>query len=303
MKKYEELISDYLAKNADTLTGKAPSKKRLIKFSEAISRAILERKKSDAGYGDLAESLAAAGLSDSGYASYLSERNKNRGIAEIKSAADEKLHAEAVDTHEEELEAERLLAERLEEEEKEKLKLEEEEKKKLEAEAKEKEKLEKEEKERLEKEEKEKIAAEKKEAERLEKEAKERDKNKKTVLSFAEANKVTDAGILYTYALSLGLPESDAREISETAASSVKEKLRLANIEKVREHIVLQRFTKLQAYDYAIHLGLDEKDAHELADFAYRLNQYTGQSEAVSGGAQGKIPPKSEITSPHLNKK
>ena len=131
MKKYEELISDYLAKNADTLTGKAPSKKRLIKFSEAISRAILERKKNDAGYGDLAESLAAAGLSDSGYASYLSERNKNRGIAEIKSAADEKLHAEAVDTHEEELEAERLLAERLEEEEKEKLKLEEEEKKSL----------------------------------------------------------------------------------------------------------------------------------------------------------------------------
>ena len=308
MKKYEDFINEYVENNKHTLESKAPSKKRLIKFSEAISRAILERKKSDTGYGDLAESLASAGLSDSGYAKYLGERKDKTGLAKVQEAEDKKVHAEALDSYEVQIEKEinekkKLEAEekerlrlekeekkRLEKEEKERLKLEKEEALRLEKEQKEKEKQEKAEKERLEKEEKarleaerkaaeklekERIAAEKQEAERLEKLAKEREKNKKTLLSFAESNKVTDANVLYTYALSLGLDEADAKEISETAASNVKAKLRVANIEKVRDYIVLQRFTNTQAYAYAISLGLDEADAQELANFAYKLNQDT----------------------------
>lgn len=268
MKKYEDLIREYVEKNADTLNGKAPSKKRLMKFSEAVSRAILERKKSDTGYGDLAESLAAAGLSDSGYAVYLKSRYDGGGLSEIKEAAEKKQHAEAVDTHEAELKAEmdRLAAEKAEAE-------------------------------RLEKEEKDRLAAEKVEAEKAEKAEKERQKNKNTVASFAEANKVTDASVLYTYAISLGLSTEDAKEISETSAAKVKEALRAKNIEKAREYIVEQRFTYEQAYAYAEHLGLDENDAKELAEFAYRLNQDTeslfgDKYESVGGTPGTRLPEK-----------
>lgn len=286
MKKYEDLIREYVEKNADTLNGKAPSKKRLIKFSEAISRAILERKKSDTGYGDLAESLAAAGLSDSGYAVYLKSRYDGSGLSEIKEAAEKKQHEEAVDTHEAELKAEmdRLAAEKAEKE-----RLEKEEKDRLAAE--------KAEKERLEKEEKDRLAAEKAEAERAEKAEKERQKNKNTVASFAEANKVTDASVLYTYAISLGLSPDDAKEISDASAAKVKEALRAKNIEKAREYIVEQRFTYEQAYAYAEHLGLDENDAKELAEFAYRLNQDTeslfgDKYESVGGTPDTRLPEK-----------
>ena len=275
MKSYEELISDYVSKNKPALSAKAPSKKRLIKFSEAVTRALFNSRKSDTGYGSIAESLAEAGLSESGYAKYLSKRAASDTVADVMEAENEKLLSEATDSYEE-----RVLEEKLEEE-----------RQKTEAE-------------RLKKEEKEKAAAEKKEAERLEKEAAAKDKSKKTVLSFAEANNVTNPEILYNYALSLGLPENEARELADAASSNVKEKLRLSSIEKVREHIVLQRFTSDQAYAYAIQLGLDEADAKELADFAYTLNQDTeslfGKEEEDSGAATGKIPQKSEISSkPH----
>lgn len=283
MKKYEDFISEYVSKNAAALNP-APSKKRLIKFTEAISRAILERKKSDTGYGDIAESLANAGLSGSGFADYLNERTKTASLEKIKSAEGEKLHTEAVDTYDERIKNELAEEERLREEEK-----------RLEAEKKEKEKLEKEEKERLEKLEKEKLAEEKKEAERLEKLAKEKEKTKKTILSFAEANKVTDENTLYTYALSLGLEEVDAKEVAAAASATVREKIRVKNIEKVREYIVLQRFTDKQAYEYALHLGLGEADAKELADFAYRLNQDTeglfGKENGENSGTSHGIRP------------
>ncbi len=306
MKKYEDFISDYITKNAASLNGKAPSKKRLIKFSEAVTRAIMERKTRDTGYGELAERLAKSGLSNSGYSAYLSERQRELSLDGVKSAAEEKLHSEALDTHDERVEKERLEAERLKAEEEERLRLEKEEKARLEKEEKEKLKLEKEEAERLEKEEKDRLAAEKKEAERLEKEAAAREKNKKTVLSFAEANKVTDSSVLYTYALSLGLSDADAKEVSEAGARGVREKIRLTNIEKVREYIVLQRFTDAQAYAYAIQLGLEEADAKELADFAYKLNQDTEAifGEKGNGGAENsQIPPKAVTNATTQTKK
>ena len=284
MKKYEDLINDYISKNAPTLETRQPSKKRLIKFSEAVTRAMVERKKSDTGYGSLAESLAEAGLSGSGYEKYLRERKSSLALNEAKSEIDSAELTDATESYEKRLQDELL------------------EKERLEAEKKEKEKLKKEEEKRLLAEEKEKLNAEKKEAERLEKEAEAREKAKKTILSFAEANKVTDSRILYNYALSLGLSEEDALSVSESAAANVMEKIRVSNIEKVREHIVLQRFTDEQAYAYAIHLGLEERDAKELADFAYKLNQNTENilGKENHGNGSGKIPIKSEITSkPH----
>lgn len=290
MKKYEELIKEYVEKNADSLNSPPPSKNRLIKFSEAIGRAILERKKSDTGYGRLAEKLANAGLSGSGYADYLNERSNSLGLKKIKASEGEKNHLEALDLYDERLMQEAEEEKRLREEEK-----------RLEAEKKEKERLEKEklaaekkEAERLEKLEKEKLAAEKKEAERLEKLKKEKEKNKNTVLSFAEANKVTDAATLYTYALSLGLEKDDAKEIAEAASTAVREKIRITNVEKVREYIVSQRFTDKQAYEYALYLGLDESDAKELADFAYKLNQDTESIFGKDESSEKDFAPKNQ---------
>ena len=282
MKKYEDIIRNYVMKNTDVINSKAPSKKRLIKFSEAVSRAILEKRKSDTGYGDIAESLASAGLSDSGFQDYLNEKSEKESLESVALAEREKNLSESYDAFDESVRLDKLEKERLKAEEKEKLRLEKIEAEKLKAEKKEKEKLEKLEKERLEKEqkekeklEKEKLAAEKKEQEKLEKEAKERAKLKKTVLSFAEGNNITDSKVLYNYALSLGLPEEDALSVSESGANNVREKLRVRNIEKARELIISQRFTKSQAYAYAINLGLPETDALNLADFAYKMNQDT----------------------------
>ncbi len=285
MKSYEEIIKDYVAENADVLNEKSPTKRGIIKFSEAVSRAILERKIRDTGYGDLAESLASAGLSGSGYADYIKGRADANVIGKTKTALDEKMGGDEMLDYEIGIEKERLEKKRLEEKEKEKKRLEELEKK------------------RLEKEEKEKAAAEKKEAERLEKERKELEKNKKTVLSFANANNVTDASVLYNYAISLGLEESDAKEISESASKNVSEKLRVKNIEKAREHIVTERFTRNQAYAYALSLGLSERDALELAYFAYEINQDTSNIldyEGVREPPKNQAPPKNDIK--HKNK-
>lgn len=255
MKKYEDVIKEYVERNADSLNPKGPSKKGLIKFSEAVSRAILERKKSDTGYGDIAERLGSAGLSAGGYADYLKSRSEKAQLDSLRTAYEENEIDEAVFDYEERLEKERLEEER-----------------RIAAE-KEKEELEKLEKKELEKLEKEKLAAEKKEAERLEKEANEKKRIKKSILSFANANKISDTEVLYSYALSLGLDEEAAREVAESAAASVGEILRQKNLEKAREHIIEERFTRNQAYTFAKNLGLSEADALELADLAYKLNE------------------------------
>ena len=178
MKKYEDFIREYVEKNAESLNSPVPTKKRLIKFSEAIGRAILERKKSDTGYGGLAERLANAGLSRSGYADYLNERSNSLGLKKINASEGDKNRLEALDVYDKRLSFEAEEERRLQEE-----------KKRLEAEKKEKERLEKEklaaekkEAERLEKLEKEKLAAEKAEAERLEKLKQEKEKNKNKIL-------------------------------------------------------------------------------------------------------------------------
>ena len=123
MKKYEDLINDYISKNAPTLKTHKASKKRLIKFSEAVTRAMVERKKSDTGYGSLAESLAEAGLSGSGYEKYLRERKSSLALNEAKSEIDSAELTDATESYEKRLEDELLEKERLEAEEKEKEKL------------------------------------------------------------------------------------------------------------------------------------------------------------------------------------
>ncbi|MBQ7333524.1 MAG: hypothetical protein IJW38_04160 [Clostridia bacterium] len=278
MKKYEEFIKNYVESNADVLNKKASSNKRLLKFSEAVTRAITEKKKSDTGYGDIAESLASLGLSGSGYADYLRERGNKLSLNEIQDAADQKNLWEARDELELREETERLENERLEEEKKEE-----------------------------ERAEKEKLAAEKKEKERLEKEAKELEKNKNTVLSFAAANNVVDFSILYDYAISLGLPENEAKAVAEAGTSRVKEKIRNKNIEKTREVIISERLTENQAYTYAKNLGLDENDAKELAEFAYKMNQDTdhiiGGNDTVGGGGNAQVhrPPRKEFSQTIFN--
>ncbi len=282
MKKYEEFIKNYVESNADVLNKKASSNKRLLKFSEAVTRAITEKKKSDTGYGDLAESLASLGLSRSGYADFLRERGKKLSLNEIQDAEDQKSLWEARDELELREETERLENERLEEEKKEEERIE-----------------------------KEKLAAEKKEKERLEKEAKELEKNKNTVLSFAAANNVVDFSILYDYAISLGLPESEAKAVAESGTASVKEKIRTKNIEKTREVIISERLTKNQAYAYAKNLGLDESDAEELAEFAYKMNQDTDYilgddigieiGSGAGGNAQVHRPPRKELSQTIFN--
>jgi len=299
LKSYEEIIKDYVTANADVLNRKASSKKRLIKFSEAISRAIAEKKKSDTGYGILAENLASIGLSGSGYADYLMARGKKNMLTGIENAAGEKELSEASDDILFREEAARLEAKRLEEE-----------KKLAEEKRKEQEKLEAErlkEEERLEKEklaEEKRLEKERLEAEaKLEKEAKEREKLKNTVASFAKANNVTDYSLLLEYALSIGLSEDDAKEVCEKSVTTVREKIRTKNIEKARDVIISERLTKPQAYAYALHIGLSEEDATELSEFAYKMNQdtdyITGNESGTSSG-NVRPPNKKQNTTVHI---
>ena len=257
MDSYEEIIKNYVSQNADTLKSKSKSKKGLLKFSEAVSRAILERKKSDTGYGDLAESLASAGLSSSGYADYLNARAEKKSIGEVAEAAKKKVGDEAEEEYLFAVEEERQKKEALE------------------AALKEKEKAEKEEAKRLEKEEKDKLAAEKEQAKLQEKLKTETEKKRKAVLSYANSNNLSDKNFIYASAISIGLSSEDARSIAEIASNNVSEKLRAKNVEKTRERIVSERLTKNQAYAYAISLGLPEEDAKALAELAYKMNQDT----------------------------
>ena len=124
MTSYEDIIKRYVERNLDTLNEKASSKRRLLKFSEAVSRAITENKKSDTGYGDIAESLASAGLSESGYADYLKERGNKALIKDLSAAENEKELSEARDDVHYREELQRLENERLEAEKKEQERLE-----------------------------------------------------------------------------------------------------------------------------------------------------------------------------------
>jgi len=240
MMSYEQFIKKYVENNKDVLNRRATEKKRLLKFSEAVSRAISESKKSDTGYGDLAESLASAGLSDSGYADYLRDLTQEKLKDTIIDAENEKALGEAEDDLKFREEAEKAEAERLALEEEERIKAEKD------------------------------IKAAEKEMKAAEKEIQ---KLKKTVSSFASANNVVDYSLLYDYAVGIGLSDADAKSVSEMSIKNVKEKLRQKNIEKSREVIISERLTKDQAYSYAINIGLSEEDALLLAEFAYKMNQ------------------------------
>lgn len=229
--KYEDFIRDYVKENAEVLNKKAVGKRTLLKFSEAVSRAISDSKKSDTGYGNTAELLANAGLSSSGYADYIKSRARLGFKEKLDMAEDEKREAELIGDIEYREEEERLKKEALMKEEREK--------------------------------------------EALEKEKEKLNKLIKTVQSFASVNDVEDYEKLYRYALSLGLPEDIAKEVSEESTMRVREEIRGKNIDKARSVIVSERLTKDQAYQYAKSLGLSTEDAEMLAEFAYKMNQDT----------------------------
>lgn len=92
-KTLEEYLKGYV-NNKQYVRNPAPTAKNAIKFSEAISRAVNERKLRDAGYGAEAERLASTGLSQSGYKDYLERRNNALFKNELDDALDEKISGE-----------------------------------------------------------------------------------------------------------------------------------------------------------------------------------------------------------------
>lgn len=90
MKNYEDYLKEYVKRNKSVLNENASRSKTLIKFSEAVARAILENKKSDASYGDTAEALAAAGLSSSGFGDYIKSKANVSFEKELALAENEK---------------------------------------------------------------------------------------------------------------------------------------------------------------------------------------------------------------------
>ncbi|MBR5139618.1 MAG: hypothetical protein IKV16_01060, partial [Clostridia bacterium] len=234
------------------------------------------------------EALSKTGLSKSGYAGYLGELIKKDSGESVKKAIDDYLSTDsknksAFDTEILRREEERAAAQKKEAEKKakEEAKAESE---RLKAEAKaEAERLKAEAKaeaERIKAEQEAKKQAEK-EAEDLakdaEKEAQANDKRyeelMKKVYKETEAalksNKTTSFDIAYDYAIKQGLDEKSAADL---AKSTTEQAINDAT-NKVISAIVSRFMTSKQAKEYALTLGLSQKDADILGEFAYKLNE------------------------------
>ncbi len=125
-------------------------------------------------------------------------------------------------------------------------------------------------------------------------------KIKNEVLLYADKNKVNEFNALFEYGINIGLSSNDAKQIAEEISEKAKQELRLKNIEKTRNTILSRRFTKAQAYEYAISLGLSQEDAEELGNFAYKMNQdpnsifpsYKKPNMEITGGSKSHTPSK-----------
>ncbi len=119
---------------------------------------------------------------------------------------------------------------------------------------------------------------------------------KKTLISYAKREEITDYDTLFEYALYTGLSEEDAKSAVNTAIDEAKSHIRQNAITKTRNAIVTRRFTKTQAYAFAKELGLSEEDATALSNYAYKMNQNTeyiiGERPSYSNGGGGKKPEK-----------
>lgn len=215
-----------------------------VELSDRVAEAYTEKAKISSPYSSTAEALAESGLSRSGYAKYLEEAAGKTKNAKVSEAIGEYLKTDNTNKLSYDKELEALEEIRLNEEKKA------EEKAKAEAE---------------------KIAAEaaKKEQELIKKEAQFKEKLIKNAKAKIEAMTTIDYDKAYKYATEMGLDERSAKDI----AKSVTDAKRSAAIAKITNAIISKHLTKNQTREYAIMLGLSEKDASALADFAFKTNE------------------------------
>ena len=72
----------------------------------------------------------------------------------------------------------------------------------------------------------------------------------------------------YLYAISAGLPSSDARAAASAATEANKQDLK----RKISKTIVSKSLTSLQAKEYALSLGFSLEEAEEIAKYADSIN-------------------------------
>lgn len=303
---FKKYISEYIRKNsvgkskkgyAEWLRENGTDPTSLL--SDAVSAALIKEEKSLLGSSRKNETLGESGLSKSGYAGYLSELIRKESEQSVKGAIDGYLSADSKNKSAFDSELKRLEEKRAAEQKKqEEAKAKEEAKAeadRLKAEAKaEAERLKAEQKaeaERIKAEQKaeaERIKAEEaakkqaeKEAENLAKEAeKEAEANEKKYEELMKklykkteetlkSKKTTSFDEAYDYAIKQGLDEKSAAELAKSTTEQAIDNA----TNKVINAIVSRFMTSKQAKEYALALGLSEKDAKILSDFAYRLNE------------------------------
>ncbi len=249
-------------------------------LSDSVGKAYAERERAASGNSDTAEALAESGLSDSGYAKYLSasiEDAKNENVSKAIAGylATDTENKVGYSKELERLESIRIAEEKKAEEERKKAeeKAQEEAKK---AEEKAQEEAKKAEEKALEEAKKaaEKAAEEaaKKEAETIKREEKIKEQLLKDAKAGIEAMSTIDYDKAYKYAMEMGLDEISAEKI----ARSITETKRSAAISKITGAIISRRLTMNQTREYALALGLSEEDANMLAELAFKTNESVG---------------------------
>lgn len=214
--------------------------------SQKISDTDVEEKRAEFGIGSKSSDLRNAGIASSGYSRFLSDSIQKESLDKKKKSYSA-IMAQKLQ-NQKEFTDQSIADER-------------------EAEAKEKAKIALEEKRRKEAEEAAKKAAEENAA---------KSESEKKRLNTTIRTRLEDAAIInyddaYQYAIEMGAAEEDAKMLAGTTTKIAREKAQSSVIKA----IVNKRYTKNQAMEYALSLGLSPDDAEALAEIAFKTNEST----------------------------